>query len=124
MFLEPSNRSCNLRTGCRPSVSSRRQIGVILWALSALLASIATPSDAGTLKGCVLGRDGNPKAYIMVELMAAGQMRIEETNGNGCFSADVDSGTYVIRIREHRRREEFTVRIRGDSVEKTFTVNW
>lgn len=84
----------------------------------------ALPADAETLKGCVVGGDGNPKAFITVEILASGRMQVEQTGENGCFSTNLSGGRYVVRIRENQRRQDFTVEVRGGEVDKAFMVKW
>lgn len=101
-----------------------RPIRVCLWAICAILASLTPRAEAGTLKTCVLGRDGEPKAHVTVEILASGRMQVEQTGDNGCFSTNLNDGKYVIRVRENRRRQDFNVEVRGGAVDKSFKVKW
>jgi len=108
--------------GASPSLT--RPVRVCLWALCAVLASLTPHAEAGTLKACVLGRDGNPKAHVAVEILASGRIQVEQTGNNGCFSTNLNNGKYVIRIRENRRRQDFNVEIPSGGVDKSFKVKW
>lgn len=88
------------------------------------MVCIAPPAAAETLKGCVVGSDGNPKAHVTVEILTSGRIQVEQTGASGCFSTNLGNGRYVIRIRENRRRQDFNVEVRSGGVNQSFKVKW
>lgn len=95
-----------------------------LWAFCAVMVSLIPRVEAGTLKGCVLGSDGSPKAHVTVEILAAGRIQVEQTGADGCFSTSLRNGRYVIRVRESRRRQDFNVEVGSGGASTTFKVRW
>ena len=91
--------------------------------LGSIMLGFAAPATAQSLRACIVGKDGQPKAYINVEIHAA-SMRFAKTATDGCFTMDIGNGTYVIRVRENRRRQDFSVRVPEESTGIILRVNW
>ena len=106
-------------TGVR-SITTGLRCGLLL---GSIMLGFATPASAQSLKACVVGKDGQPKAFVNLEIHAA-RMQFAKTAADGCFTIDISNGTYVVRVRENRRRQDFSVRVPAESSGKILRVNW
>jgi hypothetical protein len=88
-----------------------------------LAAVIASPAYSQNLQGIVKGRDGQPKSYVLVDILGPSNVHTQ-TDAAGRFEATVRAGAYVIRIREGRRRMEFSRRVTGEVHEEEFKLRW
>ena len=102
-------------------IAARSKVSVMLGVL--LAALIASPAYSQSLKGIVKGRDGQPKPYVLVDILGPSNVHTQ-TDAAGRFEATVRPGAYVIRIREGRRRMEFPRRISDEVHEEQFNLRW
>jgi hypothetical protein len=102
-------------------VAARSKVSVTLGVLLAIL--IAFPVYSQSLKGIVKGRDGQPKPYVLVDILGPSNVHTQ-TDAAGRFEATVRPGAYVIRIREGRRRMEFSRQLKDEVNTGQFNLGW
>ena len=85
----------------------------------------SSTSYSEILIGKVVGLDGSPKQNASISVFGIKNRRTQ-TETNGMFTVDLPPGSYVIRIRQHPNRQEFTYEIREGAPEhkQTFKVSW
>jgi hypothetical protein len=94
---------------------------VMLMVLLAVL--VASPAFSQNLKGIVKGQDGKPKPYVLVDILGPSKVYTQADEA-GQFEAKVLPGTYSIRIREGRRRMEFSQRVTDGVNKAQFKLGW
>lgn len=88
-----------------------------------LAALISSPTHAQELQGKVIGENGQPKPNVLVDILGPSKV-FTQTDREGRFSAELMAGAYVVRIREGRRRMEFSRQIQNGVNEDQFQLAW
>jgi hypothetical protein len=86
----------------------------------------AATAHAADLNGTVVGRAGDPKGYVRVELLAPAQKSVFTDAGGKFTIRALNAGTYTVRVNERNRVTEFQINIpQGDKpVTQTLWVDW
>lgn len=82
---------------------------------------LPTPGVADTLAGTVVGKDGQPRPYVRIDIIGP-QKVVIVADENGKFAVDVPQGRYKVRVTDDRRRMDFAASspVQG----KQFKLNW
>jgi len=121
LIAEPSlGLSPSSRFGVAVAAHVLRSAALALLLLSAVLMRPAAV-HADLLEGYVVGQDGEPKAYVRVNIIGP-QKRTVVTDEDGRFTVDLLAGRYTVRVTDNRRRMDF----RGISPggRKEFPLKW
>lgn len=86
----------------------------------AVLLMCASLAFAGSLRGIVVGKAGDPKRYVRVTLIGR-ETRTTFTNNRGIFVLQVQDGNYRIVVSEKGNRQAFEAQVPGN---REFRVNW
>jgi hypothetical protein len=92
-------------------------------ALFLLVSVLAFPVTgfADPLEGTVVGRDGNPKPSLRIDIIGPRKV-VVVTDDNGRFAVDVPPGRYKVRVTDNRRRMDFNAS--SPSSGNRFQLNW
>jgi len=97
---------------------------ILATAIFALLVMCVPVSQAGTIQGKVLGKDGAPRARARIDLSGPTQLTAT-TNANGQYRITAPGGTYHARISQQNRRHELYVNIPATGLQPhNFVVDW
>ena len=82
----------------------RGRVFVICFLMSVLVLPVASVADP--LAGTVVGKDGNPRPYVRIDVIGPRNVVIV-ADENGRFAVDVPPGRYKVRVTDNRRRMDF-----------------
>ena len=101
--------------------TAKNQMFLLILSFCLLLASLA---EAGTLKGIVKGKGGDPKAYAKIEI--GGPQNVSTlTEADGAFTVELKGGRYTVQVIERNRRMRFSVDVPDKgSKEEMFNLDW
>src|SRR4029453_6070501 len=116
---------CKVRSARVTINSLLSLVWVALLAVLILLSTAAAQAqgDRTDLSGTVVGKNGKPMPGVSVDILGPKKVSTE-TDGSGRFRVRVRPGTYVIRVREGKRRMEFSRQIRQGKHDEQFQLAW
>lgn len=99
----------------------KNQICLLILSSCLLFASLG---EAGTLKGIVKGKGGDPKAYAKIEI-GGPQTITTLTDADGAFTVELKGGRYTVQVIERNRRMRFSVDVpQTGSKEEMINLDW
>lgn len=98
-------------------------VTALLLLLIALLA-FPFPARAQTLHGVVLGRNGEKKPFVSVNIAGVRRVLTRTGQDGGFTVGPLPAGSYLVTIREGRNRQEFYVTIQDGENPETFQLGW
>lgn len=94
-------------------------VPVLCFLISVL--ALPAPGSADPLGGTVVGKDGNPKPYVRIDIIGP-QKSVVLADENGRFAVDVPQGRYKVRVTDNRRRMDFDAS--SPSQGKKYKLSW